>query len=115
MSTPTAPADQAGGKGGSSFTVRVETLAWIRTFVGGPASGSAVFDETARPGDTIRAVLKGLSGRFPRLAEVLWEGEQLGPHIEVIVNETILGKPYQLDSPVQPGDEIILTGQYIGG
>lgn len=97
------------------FTVRVELLAWVRTFIGGPAEGSQDFDEPARPGDTVRDVLRRLSGRYPELSAALWEGNQIGPHIEIVVNNTILGNDFDLDSEVKPGFEILLAGQYIGG
>ncbi len=101
-----------------AFTVGVEAIAWVRTFLGGPADGSQAFSEPARPGDTVRTVLKALSARYPKLDEALWDEhdrKEIGPHIEIIVNDTILGPDYTLDSPVSPGDQIILTGQYIGG
>ena len=109
---------KAGKSAGPAFTVRVEAFAWVRTFLGGPADGSQAFSEAARPGDTVRSVLKALSSRYPKLDEALWDEhdrKEIGPHIEIIVNDTILGPDYTLDSPVSPGDEIILTGQYIGG
>ena len=102
----------------AAFTVSVEAIAWVRTFLDGPAAGSQDFQETAREGDTVRDVLKVLSARFPKLDHALWDENarsEIGPHIEIIVNDTILGVDYTLESPVSPGDEIVLTGQYIGG
>lgn len=102
----------------AAFTVQVEAIAWVRTFLGGPASGSQEFQEAASQGDTVRDVLKGISARFPQLDHALWDENdrnEIGTHIEIIVNDTILGSDYTLESPVHPGDQIILTGQYIGG
>jgi molybdopterin converting factor small subunit len=104
--------------GDEAFTVKVEAIAWVRTFLGGPAEGAQVFDEQARAGETVRDVLAGLSRRYPKLHEALWDPnapKEIGSHVEVIVNNTILGNDYDLNSPVSPGDEIVLTGQYIGG
>ncbi len=101
-----------------AFTVEVEAIAWVRTFLGGPAAGAQTFEERARPGDTVRDVLRGLSNRFPKLHEALWDTEspqEIGTHIEVIVNNTILGNEFSLASPVEPGFQIILAGQYVGG
>lgn len=98
-----------------AFTVRVEVHAWVRTFLGGPAAGSEDFHEPARPGDLVRDILRRLSDRYPDLAAALWDGNEIGPHIEIVVNDTILGNEYTLESPVKPGDEILLMGQYIGG
>jgi len=109
---------QSAKKSGEAFTVTVEVIAWVRTFLGGPAAGSQEFQEAAREGDTVRDVLKALSARFPKLDHALWDENargEIGPHIEIIVNDTILGVDYTLESLVSPGDEIVLTGQYIGG
>jgi hypothetical protein len=39
----------------------------------------------------------------------------LGEHIEVLVNDAVLGIHHTLDSPAQAGDTIALIGQYLGG
>ncbi len=100
-----------------SFVVQVETIAWVTSLAGGPLSGSQFFDEPAASGDTVRSVLRRLSARYPRLAEALWDPAtgDIGSHLEIIVNETVLGVEFQLDSPLNPGDRILLAGQYIGG
>ena len=112
----TVPADTPAGAG-ERFTVQVETLSWVHSLVDGPQEGSRFFQEEARPGDRVRDVLRRLSDRFPRLAEALWDPAtgEIGSHIEIIVNDTILGVAYELDSPVKSGDSILLAGQYIGG
>ena len=104
--------------GGEAFTVNVEVIAWVRTFLDGPASGSQEFDESAHAGDTVREVLKTFSARFPKLDHALWDENarnEIGPHIEIIINDTIMGSDYTLESLVSPGYQIVLTGQYIGG
>ncbi len=103
---------------GTAFTVEVEAIAWVRTFLGGPADGAQTFQEQAREGDTVRDVLRGLSVRYPKLHEALWDTEspqEIGTHIEIIVNNTILGNDYTLASPVKKGFQIVLAGQYVGG
>ena len=113
-----APPRKGSRTGQGSFTVNVEAIAWVRTFLGGPASGTQQFEESANKGDTVRDVLKALSARFPTLDHALWDENarnEIGTHIEIIVNDTIMGSEYTLESAVQPGDQIILTGQYIGG
>ena len=74
-----------------------------------------MFDEPLAPGATVRSVLRGLTARFPDLAEALWHGEELGEHIEVLVNDAVLGIDHTLDSPVGPGDRIALLAQFMGG
>ncbi|HET7875363.1 MAG TPA: MoaD/ThiS family protein, partial [Methylomirabilota bacterium] len=61
------------------------------------------------------SVLTGLTARFPELRAALWHGDALGEHIEVLVNDAVLGISHELDSPLAPGDRITLLGQYMGG
>ena len=55
-------------------------------------------------------VLAGLSARYPELHRALWHGDELGEHIEVLVNNAVLGIDHTLDSPLRPGDQITLRG-----
>jgi molybdopterin converting factor small subunit len=98
-------------------TVAVEAVAWVTQFVGGDGTRRKLFEEAVAPGATVRSVLHRVSERFPKLDEVLWQrpGGALAEHIEVLVNDAVLGIRHDLDSPVQPGDRITLLGQYTGG
>ena len=96
-------------------TVAVEIVSWITKFVGADGSGRRVIQEPLTPGGTVRSVLRGLSRRYPDLHEALWHGDQLGEHIEVLVNDAVLGVSHDLDSPLRPGDQVSLLGQYMGG
>ncbi len=97
--------------------VTVEAVAWVTQFVGGDGTRRKIFEEPVAPGATVRTILRGLSHRFPKLDEVLWQrpGEELAEHIEVLVNDAVLGVTHDVDSLVQPGDRITLIGQYTGG
>ena len=108
MTAPEAPPE---------LTVTVEAVAWVTRFVGGDGSRRQVYHEVAHPGDTVRAVLGRLSERFPELHRALWDrrGGDLGEHIEVLVNDAVLGVAHTLESPVRDGDRITLIGQYMGG
>lgn len=102
----------------AAMTVRVELISWVNQFVGGPGTGTTELTEQVRPGDTVRTVLRQVSERYPELKRSLWDEDdrtQLGPHIEIIVNDAILGVEHDLDSSLKEGDRITLTGQYIGG
>ena len=106
------PGETTGG-----LRVTVEAVAWVTRFVGGDGGRRRVLTEAARPGDTVRTVLRRVSGQFPELHAALWErgtGE-LAEHIEVLVNDAVLGLAHTLDSPVRDGDRITLIGQYVGG
>ena len=96
-------------------TVPVEVVSWITKFIGGDGAGRRVFDEPVAPGATLRSVLEGLSARYPELKAALWHGRELGEHIEVLVNDAVLGITHTLDSPIKPDDRIALLGQFMGG
>ena len=115
MTTSGAPSDTPSS---GTITVHVDFISWVNQFVGGGGTGTTEFHEQVRPGDTVRTVLRQVSDRFPKLRESLWDPEdrtQIGTHIEIIVNDAILGVTHELDSSVQDGDRITLAGQYIGG
>lgn len=102
----------------SPITVHVDLISWVNQFVGGSGSGTAEFEEQVPPGSSVRWVLDRLADRFPKLRDTLWDENdrsRIGPHVEVIVNDAILGVHHELDSPLSEGDRITLTGQYIGG
>lgn len=105
-----APAATAG-------QVEIEAVAWVTRFVGGDGNSRKVYHEPLRPGDTVRQVLRRLSGRFPELHKALWDAQtgELGEHIEVLVNDAVLDVTHTLDSPLHDGDKIALIGQYLGG
>jgi len=63
----------------------------------------------------VRSVLRGLSRRFPDLEAALWHDDALGEHIEVLVNDAVLGIQHELDSPLAAGDRIALLAQFMGG
>jgi molybdopterin converting factor small subunit len=96
-------------------SIPVELVGWPTRFVGGDGGTRRVFDEPLGHGATVRSVLRGLSARFPELAEALWHGDELGEHIEVLVNDAVLGIDHTLDSPLGPRDRIVLLAQFMGG
>jgi len=99
----------------ATTTVQVEIVAWITRFVGGDGTGRRMLDEPLTAGATVRSVLTGLTARFPELGAALWHGAELGEHIEVLVNDAVLGIAHTLDSPVKAGDRITLLAQFMGG
>lgn len=95
----------------------IEVMSWVTRFVGGDGSGRREYPEPVGPGETVREVLKRFSSRHPELDRALWDPatKDLGPHIEVLVNDAVLGVAHTPDSPLQPGDRITLVGQFMGG
>jgi molybdopterin converting factor small subunit len=99
----------------TSATIPVEVASWVTRFVGGDGSGRRVLEEPLTPGATVRTVLASASAKFPDLHGALWHGKELGEHIEVLVNDAVLGVEHELDSPLRPGDRITLLAQFMGG
>ena len=97
--------------------LEVEVVAWITKFVGGDGSTRKVFHVPLRGDDTVRTVLRRLSGRFPQLHKALWDPAtgDLAEHVEVLVNDAVLDLGHSLDSAVDRNDKIALIGQYLGG
>jgi molybdopterin converting factor small subunit len=102
---------------GTAGQVEIEVVAWVSKFVGGNGSDRKVYQEALQAGDTVRRVLRRLSGRFPQLHKALWDPDtgDLAEHIEVLVNDAVLDITHTLDSPLQSGDRLALIGQYLGG
>lgn len=99
------------------MTVTVEVTTWVTRLVGGDGSGSRLFNEPVAPGDTLRTLMRRWSAGFPELEAALWNpaGTDLGEHIEVLVDEAVLGVTHELDSPLRGGERITLLGQFMGG
>jgi molybdopterin converting factor small subunit len=96
-------------------TVPVEIVGWPTKFVGGDGSTRRLFEEPLTDGATLRSILRGLSARFPELEAALWHGQELGEHIEILVNDAVLGIDHDLDSRMAPGDRVALLAQFMGG
>ena len=107
------------GRGGVAGTrsITLEVTTWVTRYVGGDGSGSRLFEEPVTADDTLRTLLRRWSARFPELEAALWNPERtdLGEHIEVLVNDAVLGVTHELDSPVQGGERVTLLGQFMGG
>ena len=96
-------------------TVPVEIVGWPTKFVGGDGGTRRLFEEPLADGATLRSILRGLSARFPELEAALWHGQDLGEHIEILVNDAVLGIDHDLDSRLAPGDRVALLAQFMGG
>ncbi len=114
---PIRPPDGDARMDAANHRLRIELIAWATRFVGGDGSERAVFEEEVRPSDTVRSVLKRFSARHPDLDGALWDQDsaELGGHLEVVVNDAVLGINHTLGSEVKEGDSILLMGQYMGG
>jgi len=100
-----------------ALAVTVEVTTWVTRHVGGDGSGSKLFTESFTHGETLRQVLRRFSARHPDLDAALWSPDhtQLGEHLEIVVNDAVLGVTHALDSPLHGGERITLLGQFMGG
>lgn len=100
-----------------TLAVTIEVTTWVSKYVGGDGSGTRTFEEPFGPGETVRDVLRRYSLRFPALDAALWDPTKtaLGEHIEVLVNDAVLGVAHDLDTPLGGGERITLLGQFMGG
>jgi len=98
-------------------TVTVEVTTWVTKLAGGDGTGTVFLREQVEPGETLGQVLHRCSARFPELDAALWDSTRraLGEHIEVLVNDAVLGVARELDSPLEGGERITLLGQFMGG
>ena len=101
---------------GSAVTVAIEVTTWVTKYVGG-GEGARHFEEVIGGADTVGDVLRRFSARFLELDAALWTPGRsaLGEHIEVLVNDAVLGVKYELDTPLIGGEHITLLGQFMGG
>jgi molybdopterin converting factor small subunit len=100
-----------------ALSVQVEVTTWVTRHVGGDGSGSKFFTEPFEAGETLGQVLRRFSARHPELDAALWSPDhaQLGEHLEVVVNDAVLGVTHELDTPLRGGERITLLGQFMGG
>ena len=98
-------------------TVTVEVTTWVSKYVGGDGSGARVFEEPIAPCEKLGDLLQRYSMRFPELDSALWDAARTGlaEHIEVLVNDAVLGVSHDLDTPLEGGERITLLGQFMGG
>jgi molybdopterin converting factor small subunit len=113
VTIPAREQSPAAGRGAAAVTV--EVVSWVTKFTEGDGTGRQEFREPLPAGATVRSVLGALSDRFPELRAALWHGAEIGEHIEVLVNDAVLGINHTLDSPLHSGDRVTLLGQYMGG
>jgi molybdopterin synthase sulfur carrier subunit len=66
-------------------------------------------------GDTVRAVLEDLTSRFPGLGRQLFEGGEIATFVNVYVEGEDVRTLDGLDTPVAPGQTVILLPAMAGG
>jgi hypothetical protein len=97
--------------------VTVEAVSWVTRFVGGDGTSRILMRESLQPGDTPRTVLRRVSSRHPKLDEILWDAASgsVSEHVQVMVNNVLIGPEEVAQQLLAAGDTITLIGQYMGG
>ena len=90
--------------------VQIEVFGWLTSYVGGDGTGSKYFEAEFSPGESLRAAILRLSQRWPALHQRMWGSKsgQVGPNIDMLLNDAYLGITSSLDSEAQDGDRITL-------
>src|SRR5262249_6884865 len=101
----------------AALAVTVEVTTWVTRHVGGDGWGSKLFTGRVTHGEALREVVRRVSARHPHLDAAPWSADhaQLGEHLEIVVNDAVLGVTHALDSPLHGGERITLLGQFMGG
>ena len=92
-------------------------LPWLPRLVGRDEGRQVRLSLPFVAGETVAGCLARLSAAYPELGAELWDAARgaLKMPIEVAVNGSVLGIHHHLDSPLRPGDELLLLPQYQGG
>jgi molybdopterin converting factor small subunit len=98
-------------------TVRLEIVPWLTRLFGQPRGGRIVRQEPIEPGESIGAFLRRLGEGYPEFGKVIWDEarDDLSEHVQVILNDTVLEAVGPADTPLWPGDSVLLVPPYLGG
>jgi molybdopterin converting factor small subunit len=72
-------------------------------------------DAVTLQADTVRHALRDLGTRYPRLGELLWRGEALNGQLVAFLNRDDIRRLQGLDTPLAPGDKLVLITAVEGG
>ncbi len=97
--------------------ITVELLPWVPRLLGHDEGRRLRLTLDHRPGETVLQFLTRFSVAYPKLRQELLDPDQreLGMLIEVAVNGSVLGIHHHLNTPLHPGDEVLLLPRYEGG
>lgn len=66
-------------------------------------------------GDTVRALLENLTGRFPSLGEQIWEDGEIAPFVNIYLEGEDVRTLDGLETPVGTNATVILLPAMAGG
>ena len=90
--------------------IQIEVLGWLTSYVGGDGGGIKYLEAEFSRGETLRAAVFRLSLRYPALHQRMWDSKsgQVGPNLDILLNDAYLGITRSLDSEIQDGDKITM-------
>jgi molybdopterin converting factor small subunit len=98
-------------------TIRLEYYSWLaKELIGASESGATV--ELPLPTEgTVRGLLARLARESPKFAELVYDlqDERLREYATLIVNGRVVELVGGLDSPLHPGDHLLLLPGFSGG
>ena len=77
-----------------------------------PESGTAVLEFQ---GETVRALLAALMAKQPQLKTALFDGNELQPHVRIMINGHAIELADGLETAVSPNDQIAIFPPIAGG
>jgi molybdopterin converting factor small subunit len=101
--------------------VTIEIWLWLSKELGGdfasPSEMRSIRDESVEEGTTIRQLLDNLAGRYPPIAECVFDtkAKRLLPHIVVNYNDRVISPHIVHDQVLHDGDKITILPVYMGG
>ncbi|HEX2173115.1 MAG TPA: MoaD/ThiS family protein [Dehalococcoidia bacterium] len=98
-------------------TVRLEIVPWLTRLFGQEQGGRIVREEPIRPGESIGAFLRRIGEDYPEFARVIWDEarDDLSEHVQIVLNDMVLEAVGPADTPLRPGDSVLLLPPYLGG
>ncbi len=101
--------------------VIIEIWLWLGKELGGdfasPSEMRSMREESVEEGTTIRQLLDNLAGRYPPIAQYVFETKTktLLPHIVVNYNDRVISPHIVHDQVLKNGDKVTILPIYAGG
>lgn len=103
--------------GGARGTVRLEIVPWLTEEFGQRGTGRLVLEEPIEGPMRLGDYLASLAGRHPAIGAALvdLDARELFEHVNVVLNDVLVGSHAVLDEPVQAGDSVVFLPAFSGG
>ena len=101
--------------------VTIEIWLWLGRELGddfaSPSEMRSIREESVEAGTTVRQLLDNLAGRYPPIAQYIFDAKakRLLPHIVVNYNDRVISPHIVHDQVLHDGDKITVLPVYVGG